>query len=94
MVYISSLSLASISRQSTMQAQSDLADVQKELSSGTLADAGLTLGSRSGRLVDFSVAQNKLQTLTDTNALATTRLSATTSALDTLRTAATSSSPR
>ena len=90
MVYISSPSIATSSRLSLMQAQSDLATTQKELTSNALADPGLALGGRSARLVSLSVQQNRLQTITDTNSVATTRLTATNAALDTLRTAATS----
>lgn len=88
MVYISSPSISTASRQSVMQAQSALAKAQAELSSGKLADPGLTLGSGSGQLVALSAEQNRLQTLTTTNAMASTRLTATSSSLDALRTAA------
>jgi flagellar hook-associated protein 3 FlgL len=88
MVYVSTLSVGTASRQAVMAAQSQLTTVEKELTSGTLADPGVTLGAQSGTLVSLSAQQNRLQTLTDTNALATTRLTATTSALDTLRTTA------
>jgi flagellar hook-associated protein 3 FlgL len=88
MIYISSPSISTASRQSIMQAQSALAKAQSELTSGTLADPGLSLGSGAGQLVTLSTEQNKLQTLTTTNGIASTRLTATTSALDALRTTA------
>lgn len=88
-MYISSPSLATANRQSILQAQSALAKAQSELTSGTLADPGLSLGSGAGQLVTLSSEQNKLQTLTTTNGIATARLTATSSALDALRTTAT-----
>ena len=44
MVYVSTQSLSTASRQSLMQTQSDLTKAQQELSSGKLADVGLELG--------------------------------------------------
>ena len=89
MVYISTPMIPTASRQSVMQAQSQLAKAQQELTSGTLADAGLTLGARSGRLVSLDGESTRLQAITDANTTASTRLSATATALDTLRTTAT-----
>ena len=73
-----------------MQAQSDLAKTQKELSSGTMADVGLGLGSTSGQLVSLSQQQTRLQAVLDGNTNASTRLSSTASALTGLQTAAAS----
>ena len=56
MVYISSLALSSASRASVMQAQSSLAKVQQELSSGKMADIGLGLGSGSAQFVSLEPA--------------------------------------
>ena len=67
-----------------MQAQASLAKAQQELSSGRMADIGLGLGAASGQLISLSEQQSRLQSLTDSNALATTRLSATSSAIGAL----------
>ena len=45
MTYISSAALTNASRQAVTQAQSKLADLQKELSSGAYADVGLPVGA-------------------------------------------------
>lgn len=73
-----------------MQAQASLAKAQQELSSGRMADIGLGLGAASGQLISLSEQQSRLQSLTDSNALATTRLSATSSAIGALNASATS----
>ncbi len=90
MTYISSQALTASSRQAVLQAQSQLARVQKQLSSGTLADVGLGLGSSSGQYVGLTNQQNQLQAITDDNSLAATRLASTATALTSLQTTASS----
>lgn len=89
MVYISTPALANSARAPVMQAQAALAKAQQELSTGKLADIGLGLGSGSGELVSLEQQQNRLQTISDSNTVATTRLTATTSAINALQTTAT-----
>lgn len=89
MVFISTQSLMSISRNAVMQSQSDFAKVQTELSSGKKADVGLSLGSGTSLLLSLNAQASRLQSYTDDNAVATTRLTATTSGINTLQTTAT-----
>jgi flagellar hook-associated protein 3 FlgL len=90
MVYVSSPSVTLASRQSVMQVQNELSQMQKELASGVDADVGLSLGARSSQYVDLQHHAATLQTIQDNNTLATTRLSSTTTVLDALRTTASS----
>ena len=77
MTYISSQSLTAPMRTSILQAQSALAQAQTEISSGAPADLGLTLGASTGHVLSLRSDIDALGTYTQTNALATTRLSAT-----------------
>lgn len=88
MVYISSQAITAAGRQGVMQAQADLARTQKELSSGTMADVGLGLGSTAGQFVSLSQQQTRLQAILDSNATTSTRLNSTATALTSLQTAA------
>jgi flagellar hook-associated protein 3 FlgL len=84
MTYISSQSLTSPMRQSILQMQSALAQAQTEVSTGTVADVGLSLGARTGYSLSLKSQTDQLSTYTATNAVATTRLSTTSSALDSM----------
>ena len=90
MTYISSPALTGASRQAVMQAQARLTNLEKEQSSGTFADVGLRIGSHSGQFVSVTAERDNLQSITDDNALTSTRLSATQTALTTLQTQASS----
>ena len=90
MVYVSSPSLTQISRQNVQQIQTKLSDAQSELASGVHADIGLTLGARSSQLVALQQQGANLSVYGTNNALAATRLSATVTSLDAVRTAASS----
>ncbi|MCW6508529.1 flagellar hook-associated family protein [Lichenifustis flavocetrariae] len=90
MVYVSSSSITMASRQGVMQIQNQLSDAQTELSSGVHADVGLKLGSLSSQLVSLQQQQANLTTYQTNNTLAATRLSTTTTALDSIRTNASS----
>ncbi len=85
MTYISTSALTTASRQAVMGAQSQLAKLQSELSSGTYADVGLQVGSRSGQLVSLTTQKNELQAITDDNALTATRMSTSQTVLSTLQ---------
>lgn len=88
MTYISSQAITSSSRQAVMQAQVRLADLNTELSSGTYADVGLQIGSRSGQLLSLTTQTSNLQSISDNNALTSTRLSTAQTALSSMRDAA------
>ena len=88
MTYISSQSLTAPMRTSILQAQSALAQAQTEISSGAPADLGLTLGANTGHVLSLRSDIDALGTYTQTNALATARLSATATALTSMMTSA------
>lgn len=71
---------------SVTQLQSELATAQSESTTGQYADLGLQLGAQSGEEISLQNENGILQTLTNSNALVTARMSTTTSALDSLRT--------
>ena len=68
-------------RSSVLQAQSALTQAQTEVSTGTYADIGLQLGGGTGQLLSLRSSVDSLNVYTQTNAVASTRLSATNSAL-------------
>ncbi|MBE7190014.1 flagellar hook-associated family protein [Jatrophihabitans endophyticus] len=81
MTYISSSSMTSPLRSSILNAQSALTQAQTEVSTGTYADIGLQLGGGTGHLLSLRSNVDALNTYTQTNAVASTRLSATDTAL-------------
>lgn len=90
MVYVSSPSITQVSRQNVQQIQSQLSDAQSELASGVYADVGLTLGARSSQLVALQQQQASVATYQTNNTLASTRLSSSVTALNSVRSAASS----
>ena len=68
--YISSFSMSSVLLQSILTAQTNLAQAEQEVSTGTYADVGLTLGDEAGQDVSLRGQQSLLQTITTTNNLA------------------------
>jgi flagellar hook-associated protein 3 FlgL len=72
-------------RISVAKLQSEIVDRTKELSTGRHSDLGLSLGSRSGLLVSLRSERSALQSLTDTNGLASGRLDTTQSKLESLQ---------
>lgn len=72
----SSLSQTDTLRLAVQRLQGDLSTAQQELTSGTLADPGLTLGARSGAIASLLAQQASLQTFSDTNSITATRLDA------------------
>jgi len=73
--YISTLGVANATRRSVIQMQSELATLQKEVTTGRAADLGLKLGARTGRTVALRQESASLQAFMDANAVASTRLS-------------------
>ncbi len=71
-------------RSSILQAQSALTQAQTEVSTGTYADIGLQLGGGTARLLSLRSNVDSLNGYTATNAVASTRLSATATALTTM----------
>lgn len=88
-MYISSAALHASMRSSILTTQQQLADAQKEVSSGTYADLGLTLGATSGQLLGLTAHADRLSAYTTGNGLAGSRLASTATALTSLQTTAT-----
>lgn len=88
-MYISSAALHASMRSSILSSQQQLADAEKEVSSGTFADLGLQLGSTSGQLLSLTAQADRLSAYTTGNNLAGSRLTATATALTSLQTTAT-----
>ncbi len=75
-------------RYSMLRNQSELARAQKEVTTGKLADTGLALGARSAQVVTFARDLERLNGIVDSNALVSSRLSATQTSLSQLAAAA------
>lgn len=68
-------------RYQLMRMQAELADRQKEATTGKVADRGVELGGKSARSLSMSRDIERLKGLVDSNALASNRLDATQSAM-------------
>jgi flagellar hook-associated protein 3 FlgL len=86
--YISTASLSSALLQSILTAQTNLAQVQQEVSTGTYADVDLALGGDAGQDISLRGQQSLLQTINTTNNLVSTNLSSTQNILSSLQTTA------
>jgi len=86
--YISTQSISSSLRQSILKMQTELAAKQTEISSGTYADIGLALGSRTGQSVSLQAEGALLKAISDTNSAVSTRLDTTQERLGSLRSSA------
>jgi flagellar hook-associated protein 3 FlgL len=72
--FTSTKSLNEGNRLTILKLQKSLVTAQQELSSGRLADAGLTLGGRMGETVSLRQQLARYTTLTETNSFVSTRL--------------------
>jgi flagellin-like hook-associated protein FlgL len=72
--FISTQSIASMLRQSVLQMQSELATGETELSTGSYADLGVTLGAGISESFSLQSETSLLQTITNTNQTVSTRL--------------------
>lgn len=82
--FISTSALSAATRVSLIKTQTKLADAQKEVTTGRLADVGATLGYKTGQTVSLRQDHARLKTIIDTNSVVSTRLSATQAALKSL----------
>lgn len=80
--FISSQAISQAMRYQLLSMQQDLARSQKEVVTGTLADPGVVLGSRTGQAVSLSRDVDRLKGIADANAVIATRLKATQDSLD------------
>lgn len=79
--FMSTSSLSAATRLSLSKAQMKLTEAQKEVTTGRHADVGATLGYKTGQTLTLRQEHARLTTITDTNSVVSTRLSATQAAL-------------
>jgi len=82
--FISTSALSAATRVSLIKAQTKLAEAQKEVTTGRLADVGAALGYKTGQTITLRQDHVRLKTIIDTNSVVSTRLSATQAALKSL----------
>src|SRR5262245_47728002 len=82
--YISTSSISAATRQSIYKTQQKLANAQKEVTTGRLADVGAALGYKTGQTISLRQDHARLKTIIDTNSVASTRLSSSQAALKSL----------
>lgn len=85
---ISSLTVQNAMRLTISDAQKQLSDSQKEVTTGKYADVGTALGGTTSNAVDLTSDSLRLQSLISTNAVVETRLDSSQSALDQIASAA------
>ncbi|GEO85239.1 MULTISPECIES: flagellar hook-associated family protein [Alphaproteobacteria] len=85
---ISNLSIQTSMRLTIRQAQNELIVAQQEVSTGVFSDIGAELGGATSTVVDLTRDGLRLQSIKDTNAIATQRLEASQEALGQMATAA------
>ena len=83
-----SFSASATLRQTVQRLQSELSTRQTELSTGQVADAGLSLGGHIDELISFQQSNSLLSTYQNTNSMFSTRLDQTQAALTSLNSAA------
>jgi flagellar hook-associated protein 3 FlgL len=82
--FISTSAISAATRSSLMKVQQELAEAQKEMTSGRLADVGKTLGFRTGQTISLRQEHSRLTTIIETNTTVSTRLKVTQSTLQNL----------
>lgn len=85
---ISSLTMQNSMRNTIADAQSQMVDAQKEVTTGKYADVGTAIGAKSSSAIDLNSDSQRLQNLMDTNAIVTQRLDSSQTALQQMSTAA------
>lgn len=73
---ISSLSISTAMQQTVSNAQTEITKLQKEAVTGTYADVGLELGTRTSTSLDYTRESSRLQSIIDANAVAEQRMDA------------------
>lgn len=79
---ISSLTIQNAMRLTIGDAQKQMSDAQKEVTTGKYADVGATLGATTSNAVDLTSDSLRLQSLIGTNSIVNTRLDSSQSALN------------
>jgi flagellar hook-associated protein 3 FlgL len=85
---VSNLSTQTAMRLTIRQAQNELLKAQQEVSTGSFADVGAELGSKTSTVVDLNRESLRLTSMISNNSIATQRLSASQEALNQIATAA------
>ena len=77
-------SISAATRVSVVETQAKLAEAQKEVTTGRLADVGASLGYKTGQTLSLRQDYARLKTIIDTNSVVSTRLSTTQTSLTSL----------
>ena len=80
--FISNQAMQNAMRMTIGRGQNEIQSLQKEIVTGRHADIGISLGAKTSNSVTLNHTVSRLQTILDSNALVTQRLSASQSALD------------
>jgi len=73
---ISSQTISTAMQLTVSNAQTEIAKLQKEAVTGTYADAGLQLGTRTSTSIDYTRESSRLQSIVDSNSVAEQRMDA------------------
>ena len=79
--FVSTTAVSQALRYSMQRTQSSLVSAQKEVATGKVADTGLALGAQTAQVISFTRDFERLNGIIDSNALVSSRLSATQLAL-------------
>lgn len=79
--YVATHTVTNATRLQVLRMQEELTSLQKEVVSGRSADIGLSLGARTGQVVSLRQEHAGLRSMIDANALVSSRLQATQSAV-------------
>lgn len=82
--FISTNSISTATRQALAKVQQQLADGEKEMTTGRLTDVGRSLGFRTGQSISLRQEYSRLTTIIETNATVSTRLKTTQTTLQSL----------
>ncbi len=79
--FVSNLGVQTSMRQTVAQAQAQMIKAQKEVTTGTFADRGVSLGWQTGRSLNLTSQVNRIHTLLDSNSIVDQRLTSSQAAL-------------
>ena len=81
---VSTASISAATRLSVVETQAKLAEAQKEVTTGRLADVGASLGYKTGQTLSLRQDYDRLKTIIDSNSVVDTRVSTTQTSLTSL----------
>lgn len=85
---ISSQTISNAMQLTVSNAQTEIAKLQKEAVTGTYADTGLELGTRTSTSLDYTRESSRLQSIIDSNSVAEQRMDASQLAMENMSTSA------